>query len=198
MRQFATGLNRTWVAILGLVLLVAGLFGAAVGTGLLRQITSTGPRQDDRLLTSGLDDVVTHPAAVWGIGLVGLLLAILGIAWLLAQIPRTNAAPTLRFHDATDGLTTCAPGVVTAAFAEDVEMVDGVTDADAVLRGTQAAPELTLRLTTNDRTDIQQLLATVQDEAVARLETALGRPLHRLAIQVDVSPARRTSDSITL
>lgn len=198
MRQFATGLNRTWVAVLGLVLLIVGLFGAAVNTGLLDEITPGLPHHDDRLLNVGLDKVLTHPAAVWGIGLVGLLLAILGIAWLLAQIPRTNAAPTLRFHDARDGLTTCAPSVVTDAFAEDVARVDGVTDADAVLRGTQAQPELTLRLTTNDRTDIQRLLTDVQDDAVARLESALGQPLHRLAIQVDVSPARRTSESITM
>ena len=35
MRQFATGLNRTWLAIIGAVLLLAGLAGTAVGTGLL-------------------------------------------------------------------------------------------------------------------------------------------------------------------
>lgn len=202
MRQFATGLNRTWLAVVGVLLLLAGLAGTAIGTGLLSSVTgssTTGPQPSDPTVGAGIGDVFASGAAVTGVGLVGLLLALLGLGWLLAQVPRTNAAGTLRLHDdPTQGLTTIGPAVLTDAVSEDVRTLPGVTDADAVLRGTANEPELTLRLTANDRTDIQALLTSIQDVVVTNLQTAVGAPLARLGVQVDISPERRTADRVTI
>jgi hypothetical protein len=205
MRQFASGLNRTWLALIGVVMLVAGLVGTAISTGLLSRLiggsaaSPAGPRPDDPTMGSSVSDFFTNPTAVAGVTFLGVVLAVLGLAWLLAQIPRTNAASPLRLHDdASHGLTTIGPAVLTDAVSEDLRTLPGVTDSDAVLRGTANEPELTLRLTANDRTDIKALLTSVQDVAVANLETAMGQPLTRLAVQVDVSPQRRTADRVTL
>jgi hypothetical protein len=205
MRQFATGLNRTWLAIIGVLLLLAGLAGAAIGAGLLARILTgsgsspTGPQPGDRIVGPAVSDAFANTAAVLGVGLVGLVVALLGLGWLLAQIPRANPAPPFRLHDdPARGLTVCAPAVLTDAVAADVESLPGVTHADAVLRGTASEPELTLRVTANDRTDIQALLASVQVQAVANLQTAMGARLARLAIQVDISPERRTADRVTV
>ncbi len=199
MRQFSTGLNRTWLAIIGLLLLVVGLASSAIGTGLLSRAFSGGPTTDDHLLGPWAGDFFSNTAAVIGVGLVALLVALLGLGWLLAQVPRTNAAGVFRLQDdAATGLTTCSPAVLTEAVSNDLETLPGVTAAAAVLRGTANAPELTVKLTANDRTDIPELLRSVQSGPVANLATAMGAPLAHLAVQVDISPEQRTSDSVTL
>lgn len=199
MRQFATGLNRTWLGIVGLVLLLAGVLALATGTGLLASVLGSGPTSDDVTLGSEVADLFANTAVVLGVALVGLVMALLGLGWLLAQVPRTNAAAPLRLRDdATTGVTICAPSVLTDAVSADAQTLPGVTGADAVLRGTAQHPELTLRVTTNDRTDIADLLRSLNQQVVANLEAAVGVPLARLAVQVDVSPERRTADSVTL
>lgn len=199
MRQFSTGLNRTWLAIIGLLLLLVGLASTAIGTGLLARAVSGGPGTNDHPLGSWASDFFANTTAVIGVGLVALLVALLGLGWLLAQVPRTNAAGVYRLQDdAATGLTTVSPSVLTDAVSADLQTLPGVTAADAVLRGTANAPELTVKLTANDRTDIPALLQSVQDGPVAHLATAIGAPLAHLAVQVDISPEHRTSDSVTL
>lgn len=199
MRQFSTGLNRTWLAIIGLLLLLVGLAATAVGTGLLARTVSGGPGSTDHLLGPWASDFFANTAAVIGVGLIALLVALLGLGWLLAQVPRTNAAGVYRLQDdATTGLTTISPNVLTDAVSTDLQTLPGVTAAAAVLRGTANAPELTVKLTANDRTDIPALLQSVQAGPVAHLATAMGAPLAHLGVQVDISPEQRTSDSITL
>lgn len=199
MRQFATGLNRTWLAIIGLLLLVVGLASTAIGTGLLARVVGGGPGSGDHLLGPSASEFFANPAAVIGVGLIALLVAVLGFRWLVAQVPRTNAAAVFRLQDdAATGLTTCSPAVLTEAVSNDLQTLPGVTGADAVLRGNADAPELTVKLTANDRSDIPALLRSVQAGPVANLVTAIGAPLAHLAVQVDISPEQRTSDSVTL
>ena len=64
--------------------------------------------------------------------------------------------------DAVRGLTICRADVLTDAVEADAERLLGVADASAVLRGTARQPELTLKVTVNDRTDIQRLLHSLQ------------------------------------
>lgn len=199
MKQFATGLNRTCLAIIGLLLLLVGLASTSIGTGLLVRAVSSGPRSEDQLLGSSISDVFAGTAAVIGVGVVALVVALLGLGWLLAQVPRTNAAGVYRLQDdATTGLTTVPPSVLTDAVSADLQTLPGVTTADAVLRGTATAPELTVKLTANDRTDIPALLQSVQAGPAANLAIAIGAPLSHLAVQVDISPEQRSADSVTL
>lgn len=199
MKQFATGLNRTCLAVIGLLLLLIGAVAAAIGTGLLARAVKGGPAKGDHVLGPAVTKFFDHTAAVVGVGLVGVIMALLGLCWLLTQVPRTNAAGVYRLRDdASTGLTSVSSGVITQAVATDLQTLQGVTAADAVLRGTAAAPELTVRLTANDRTAIPVLLQSVQAGPVQNLATALGAPLAHLAVQVDISPEQRTSDSVTL
>lgn len=199
MRQFAAGLNRTWLAVVGLVLLLVGLAATAVGTGLSGRVISGGPAPDEPMLGVWAGDFFSSTLAIIGVGLLGLLVALVGVRWLLAQLPRTNAAQTFRLQDdATTGLTSCAPSVLTDAVAADLKTLTGVTAADAVLRGTADEPELTVKVTANDRADVPALLQAVQAGPVANLAVAMGAPLTYLGVQVDISPLQRTSDSVTL
>ncbi|MCU1536658.1 MAG: hypothetical protein JWP82_1009 [Humibacillus sp.] len=198
MRQFATGLNRTWLAIVGVLLLLAGLAGVAIGTGLATSVTSAAPTSSSRVIGSGAARTVASTGAVVVVLVIAVVAALLGLRWLLAQVPRTNGAAALRLQDdVATGLTTVEPKVLTDAVSRQVQTLPGVTAASAVMRGTADAPELTVTLTANDHTDVPALLRAVQTGPVADLESAIEAPLAHLGVQVDISPEKRTSDSVT-
>ena len=205
MRQLSGRLNRAWLAVIGIVALLAGIVAALIAFGLLaRIITATGiglevPTSSSQVVGSGIGEFLDQPAAAVAVGVAGVILGVLGLAWLLAQIPRANAAKPFRLQDdAIRGLTVCPADVLTAAVEADAESLAGVTDASAVLRGTARQPELTIRISVNDRTDIKQLLRTLQAETAAHLASAMETPLKHLAVQVNVTSSRQTADHVTL
>jgi hypothetical protein len=198
MRQFATGLNRTWLAMLGILLLLAGLVGLAIGTGLATSVTTAAPTSRSRVIGSGAARTFADNGPVVIVLVVALVVALLGLRWLLAQVPRTNAASALRLQDdAASGITTVEPSVLTDAVSRQVQSLPGVTSASAVMRGTAEAPDLTVTLTANDHTDVPALLRALQTGPVADLERAIEVPLAHLGVQVDISPEKRTSDSVS-
>ncbi len=198
MRQFATGLNRTWLAVVGVLMLLLGLAGLAIGTGLATSVTSAAPTSGSRVIGSGAARTFASNGAIIVVLVIALVAALLGLRWLLAQVPRTNAASALRLQDdAATGITTVEPSVLTDAVSRQVQSLPGVTGASAVMRGTADAPELTVTLTANDHTDVPGLLRSLQTGPVADLEAAIEAPLSHLAVQVDISPEKRTSDSVT-
>ena len=205
MRQRSGLLNRAWLAVIGLVVLLAGIVAALIALGLLaRIITAIGiglavPVTSSKVLGSGVGAFFNQPVVVVAVGLLGVILGAIALAWLMAQIPRTNAAKPFRLQDdAVRGLTVCTADVLTAAVEADAESLPGVTNASAVLRGTARRPELTMRISVNDRTDIKQLLHTLQAETAAHLASAMETPLKHLAVQVNVTSSRRTADRVTL
>ncbi len=205
MRQTFSGANRGWLAFIGLVLLIAGLLGILISTGLfLRLATAVGldfdrPAPTSHIIGSATTSFFAMTVVVVGVLIVGVILGVLGLVWLLAQIPRTNEAKPFRMHDdAVLGLTVVEPSVLTGAVENDVETLDGVNDASAVLRGTAAQPELTIKLSANDRTDIQRLLHQIRTQIAGNLATAMEVPLRRLAVQVDITNVKQTSDNVTL
>ena len=198
MRQFATGLNRTWLAILGVLLLLGGLLALAIGTGLAATVTTSAPTSSTRVIGSGAAQTFASNGAVILVLVIALVAALLGLRWLLAQVPRTNAAAALRLQDdAASGITTVEPSVLTDAVSRQVQGLPGVTSASAVMRGTADSPELTVTLTANDHTDVPALLRALQTGPVADLERAIEARLTRLGVQVDISPEKRTSDSVS-
>lgn len=205
MRQHPGGLNRAWLTVVGLVVILAGVIAAAIALGLLGSVLAatrapvTAPAPTDSVLAPGIGDFLDQQPVVIGVGILGVLLAVLGLLWLVAQIPRTNAAKPFRLHDdATRGLTVVQPDALTGAVEAEVEVLPGVTKVDAVLRGTAAEPELTVQVAANDRADIAGLLHSLQTDIAAHLATALGRPLKHLAVQVDITTTRRTADHVIL
>ena len=202
MRQRSGLLNRALLAVIGLVVLLAGIVAALIALGLLARITTAigiglgVPVTSSKVLGPGVGAFFDQPVAV---GLLGVILGVIGLAWLMAQIPRTNAAKPFRLQDdAARGVTICRADVLTDAVEADAERLLGVADASAVLRGTARQPELTLKVTVNDRTDIQRLLHSLQAETAARLVSAMETPLKHLAVQVDVTTSRPTADRITI
>ena len=194
MRQTAARLNRTWLTILGVLLVLAGAAGLLLATGQagpLLQRAGTGVSAPDtgrRLFGSASAAAFGLTWVVLVTAVVGLVVGLLGLAWLVAQLPRKQEAKPYRLHDdARTGLTRLAPGVLSDAVETQTKAITGVEGASAVLRGTVERPELTLRLTVDDRTAVPEVLEQVHREVAGSLAAALDTRLRRLAVEVSVS-----------
>lgn len=205
MRQTAARLNRGWLTVIGTVLLLAGLAGLLVSLDLVRPaaqavgIQVVGPDRDSRVFGVSLASAMSSPWVIVLIGLAGAVVGLLGLAWLAAQVPRSNQAKPFRLHDdPRTGMTRVAPGVLSAAVAAQTKALPGVQDASVVLRGTAAAPEVTVKVTANDRADLIQLLAALQNQVAPDAGASLDTELRRFAVQVEIDTTKTTSDHITI
>lgn len=205
MRQTAAGLNRTWLTVIGVLLLLAGLAVVVIGTGRLQSIANAAglplnrPAPTNRLFGSATASALGLTWVVVVLAVVGVVLALLGLAWLIAQIPRTNEAKPFRLHDnAADGLTRCAPDVLTDAVEAQIKALPDVQDASAVLRGTAQQPDLTVKVTATDRADLPRLLDTIQTQVAGDLGRSLDTKLRRLGVQVEIGTTKAKTHQITL
>ncbi|WP_341394390.1 hypothetical protein [Arthrobacter sp. G119Y2] len=189
MRQHPGTANRVWLTVLGLLCLAAGIWALLLATG------TAGPAADPVL--SGPPEAVTGPDYAPVIALTaGLLLGLLGLWWILAQIPRRLAAGPFRLQeDAARGITVCDPSVLAAAVQHDTEQIPGVVGSTVLLRGDAEEPDLTLKVTVNARADIRTVLDRIQGTVVPNLAAALETPLHSLGIQVEASDKPALSGS---
>ena len=205
MRQTATRLNRAWLTILGIVLLLAGLAILLVATGLLAPaaravgLAVSRPTPSNHLFGAA---TATAFALTWVVlltALAGVVIGLLGLAWLIAQIPRSNEAKPFRLHDdAQTGLTRCGSSVLSDAVEEQIKALPGVQNASAVIRGTSSSPDLTVKVTASDRADLPRLLARLQNEVATDLAGALDTKLRRLGVQVEIDTAKTKTDQITV
>lgn len=205
MRQTATGLNRAWLTVIGVLLVLAGLAVIVIGTGLLQNLARSAglslnrPPPATRLFGPATASAFDLTWVIVLMAVVGIVLALLSVAWLLAQIPRSNEAKAFRLHDsAADGLTRCNPDVLTDAVKAQIKSLPGVQDASAILRGTAQQPDLTVKVTANDRTDIPQLLDTLQTRVADDLGGALDTRLRRLGVQLEIGTTKTKTNQIIL
>lgn len=88
--------------------------------------------------------------------------------------------------------------MIADAVEEQIEALPGVSRATALLRGTAAEPDLTVRVTANDRSDLPELLHSLQDRIAVDLSEVLQAPLARFAVELDISTERRSSKTVSL
>ncbi|WP_394253155.1 hypothetical protein [Arthrobacter pityocampae] len=201
MRETAGKLNRTWLALLGIVALFLGVLGLLLASGAAARIVSAlglgmqpaGP--GDRALPEGFQDVFVAPVAAIIVTALAVIIGLLALGWLLAQIPKRHPARTFRLHaeDSVDGQTNCEPSVLADAVEADAEQLPGVTGASALLRGSASQPELNLDLKVDPRADVRSIIERVYTTVAPNLEAALETPLRKTAVLVNVA-ARRGND----
>lgn len=196
MRHTAGTLNRTWLGILGFLLLVAGALVLLQGTGALQEIVST-PQSGAKVLTGELHPFFAQTWVVAVLLVIGVLLAILALAWIIAQIPRKHTTERYRLHlDGTQGRTTCDPAVLATAVVDQVNHLPGVVNSSALLRGTAEEPDLALKVTINDGADVRELLHQLEATTLPNLSTALEAPIQRCRLQLDVSARTQQSGTV--
>ncbi|MGY4541296.1 hypothetical protein ACVWY0_001205 [Arthrobacter sp. UYNi723] len=188
MRQHAGALNRTWLLILGLLALAGGVLILLMASGTLHAMSPATVAAESPVVTGDLHTVF-GPASATAIVLVaGAVLGALGLLWILAQIPRRNPADRYRLHqDPASGTTLCEASVLASAVENQINTLPGVVGSSALLRGTAMDPDLTMKVTVNNRADIQDVLHSINTRVIPDLSTALETPLRRTGIQLEVS-----------
>ncbi|WP_040791660.1 hypothetical protein [Nocardia paucivorans] len=159
-------LNRTLLAVFGVVLLVVG--GLVVAAHF------------DRLpwVDAG-STLVPGTAAppnwvLWTVVAGVVVLGLLCLRWLLAQMFRMPKPRWWRMEtEGSAGRTTLSSATAAAPVAADIAALSAVRAAAAWLSGPLTAPELDLRVTVAADADIGALRHRILDEAVPRLRRAL-------------------------
>jgi hypothetical protein len=196
MRQTAGTLNRTWLAVLGILVLAAGTALLLQANGTLHALWNTAPSWAS-VVTGDLHALFAPSWMAAILLIIGVIIAALGLLWIIAQIPRKNTAGAYRLHDdGSQGFTLCDPSVLAAAVENRINALPGVVTSAALLRGTASAPDLSLKVTVNDRADIHDLIHRIQTSTLPELSNALEAPLQRSRLQIDISGRTQSTGTV--
>ncbi|WP_252199347.1 alkaline shock response membrane anchor protein AmaP [Brevibacterium sp. RIT 803] len=189
MKRLAAGANRTGLIIVGLIFLVAGLAVLALSFGLAAAV-APGLTPDAKL--QPVAAVFALPFSAVIALAAALILAIIGVRWLAAQVPRKDSAKPLRMQeDARSGVTTVTANVIAAAVEDDLEDTPEVVDAQAILRGTARRPELVLHVDVDERADVDAVVADIADRVTRNASHALGVPLSAVGVEIGIARSRQ-------
>lgn len=160
-------LNRTLLAVLGLILLGASGFTLGTATGVLPVF--------DR--NTALIPPLSFPPD-WVsvvVALVAVLLGLLCLRWLFAQLGRKPANMTLRLEEPESaGNTSLSTSVAVAPLVAEISAYPGVCKAAARLDGKKSEPVLHLTLSVTHEASLSTIRERITEEAVPRLQRALG------------------------
>ena len=170
MTDRALRVDRAVVALLGLLLLVGGVLALVRSAGGFGDRAAKG-----RVITDGYASLAERYSPwTWVVlAVAGLLVALFGLRWLLAQL-RTDRLRSLDLEpDDTHGATTLQASAVTTAVTEEVESYRGVRGASASLLHDERRPHLVLQVDVDDRADVAAVRQRVEQEALAHVQQAL-------------------------
>ncbi|WP_260847928.1 alkaline shock response membrane anchor protein AmaP [Brevibacterium aurantiacum] len=189
MKRLAAGANRTGLIIVGLIFFVAGLAVLALSFGLAAAV-APGLTPDAKL--QPIAAVFALPFSAVIALAAALILAIIGVRWLAAQVPRKDSAKPLRMQeDARSGVTTVTANVIAAAVEDDLGDTPEVVDAQAILRGTARRPELVLHVDVDERADVDAVVADIADRVTRNASHALGVPLSAVGVEIGIARSRQ-------
>ena len=190
MRRSPDRLNAAVLIVLALALLGVGGYGLARGYGAFGDTQA-----DDPILSDDVRDFVSRNSDwFWPLAAVlSLLVAWLGLRWLLAQLS-TAAVGHLPVRADGPGRTELLGSGATSALARDIEEYPGVRSASARLVGDHPVPEVSVTIDVHDDADIADIRGRFEEHALVRFRSAL--ELTKLRSQVHLRLAERAGRSV--
>jgi H+/Cl- antiporter ClcA len=159
-------LNRTGLAVVGLVLLAAGGFAVATHVGVLTVVDSRST------LVPGTEAPPTWVLHV--VVAVGVIAGALMVRWLLAQLVRTPRTHTWRLErDSGRGRTELAASTATIPLVRELATYAGVHAVHATLAGTREAPVLAVVIGLKQDGDLTAIRERIGTTGLPRLRQAL-------------------------
>jgi hypothetical protein len=180
------GINRVVETLFALLLLAAGGLGLAVSFGAFGDA-------DTPLLPQDMRDFARDQGWFWwAVAGACLILALLGLCWLLAQL-RTDRVGRLDLtQDDREGLTTVHAGALTDAVEDEAQSLRGVVNASAHLLD-QGGRRLTLSVDLAEYADIAEIRQTLEDRVVGHARQAVDDP--DLPVDIELRPGKTRSAS---
>ncbi|HEY2695342.1 MAG TPA: alkaline shock response membrane anchor protein AmaP [Pseudonocardiaceae bacterium] len=173
-------LNRTLLAVLGVVLLAAGGFAVVVHFGWWRVLDP-----DSRLIPG---TALPGTVALYVTAAVAIILGLLCLRWLAAQLLVKSKTRMLRFeHDIDTGRTELAANVAIAPFLAEVAAYPGVHAARGTLHGARADARLHLVITADQDGDLGEIRRALHDNGLPRLRHALDLELLPVGVEFRVA-----------
>ena len=197
MRRLAGGANRTWLALIGILLILLSLVWILTGFSVLRGFFAFWPQSHDSPpISTSFFEQSWVPGVLVG---VGLLLAFLSLIWIFSQIPRTESAKPFRLQkNGRSGMTLMASEVLGSAIASDVESIGGVDSATVIVRGTSNRPEVYIKADVDERADISGVVDEVVTRVAKGAAESMETSLAVVAMELGVVHSKKTSKTVVL
>lgn len=172
-------LNRTLLALLGVVLLAAGAFTLGTAYGVVHWL----PARHTLVPT----DRQLAPWAPYVVVVAAILVGLLCLWWLAAQAWRRPGTGTWRLTDDPDtGVTVLPAATAVDPLTAEIDEYPGVRGTAAWLSGHPADPRLLLRVRTAHDTNLVALRQEIATDALPRLCLALD--LNAVSVTVHFEP----------
>ena len=174
--------ERTLVALIGLLMLVAGALGVLVGFTVFG-----GPRSLRPILDPMAVAVLrANPISARSIAIVvGLLLVVLGLIWVVRTV-RPERRPDLLLRAGSAGSVRVTAAATADAVAQDAQRLNGVGRVKARMVGKPAAPALRMTIWLADGADVRTIWQELEDDVLSRLWSSLGLPALPTAIRLEL------------
>jgi hypothetical protein len=176
--------NRTVLVLIGLVLVAVGVGGLLLSLNVVGGGIGRG-----RVVPDPVAGFLTGtPWLPWAAAAAALVIALLGLWWLLSQFRVDWPTQLDLTGDRRDGTTALAAGALTDAVEDDAASIRGITAASASLRS-QPTRRLDLTVDLAAYADLGQVRGRLQQQTVTRTRQVIDQP--DLPIWIEVRPTRR-------
>ncbi|RJQ77730.1 alkaline shock response membrane anchor protein AmaP [Pseudonocardiaceae bacterium YIM PH 21723] len=160
-------MNRSLLGLIAVLLLAGGAFLGLANHGRIPGLDTAAP------LVPGTEQPPQWVLVV--IVAAGVLIGLLCLRWLLAQTiaPATPRTHRWRVHEDRSGKTDLEAAKAAEPFAREVQALDGVTGAKAVLGGRRGDPLLSLVVEAEPDADLVAVRRRITDELLPRMRSAV-------------------------
>jgi multisubunit Na+/H+ antiporter MnhC subunit len=179
----SVGGERSLVALLGLVLLAAGVLVVLLSYGVFGGPRATRPLLDPMIVEAlRANPLVARLVAI----VAGLLLALLGLMWAARSL-RPEPRPDLVLDGGPDTSIVVTSGAAAEAVAAQAGALPGVGRARARLVGPQHSPALRITLWLTDDAHVADVLDRLYGEVIAGVRTSLGIDSLPVAVRLELN-----------
>jgi hypothetical protein len=175
-------LDRLTTLVLALLAAAGGLLGLWWWSG--RDVS--GRMLPETSSTTAVSDALDTPAVAWGVAVVGVVLALVGLRWILAHLPRPTVSRLRLGSSGEHGRSEVLAGKALGAAADAFASTEGVRSAKGVVVRDRGELVARIDATIEPEADLAHVAARA-DEVTAQRGTVLDRDDLRAAVRLRVA-----------